>query len=215
MPATVQSRERPEKILVAMYRLSNGTTSLLKYEDIVVESFRLFPDEFALRGYPEFPDSSDIHKPLYGPLKRGGLIRSGSKRFGLTAKGVEVARSLVDAAGARIEEQRDPRRISRDIAAEVNRMHESAAAKLFADGKQDRILDTDLFSFLGCTVRTSRNDFLGRLRTTKEAINTSLELGYPTPESAELLRGVWTEMSIKFKHLLVREGQDFEWEIKR
>ncbi len=66
-------RERPEKILVAMYALTDGETRMLSYEDIVVKAFELFPDEFALRGYPNFPDASDIHKPLYGPLRRAGL----------------------------------------------------------------------------------------------------------------------------------------------
>ena len=45
--------ERPEKILVAMYRLAHGRTSPLKYEDIVVKAFELFPEEFALRGYSQ------------------------------------------------------------------------------------------------------------------------------------------------------------------
>ena len=52
-----------------MYRLAHGHTSALKYEDIVVKAFELYPEEFALRGYSQYPDSSDIHKPLYGPLK--------------------------------------------------------------------------------------------------------------------------------------------------
>ena len=51
-----------------MYELAGGTTKSLKYEDIVVKAFERFPDEFALRGYPQFPDASDIHKPLYGLL---------------------------------------------------------------------------------------------------------------------------------------------------
>ena len=63
------SRERPEKILVAMHRLAEGGTEFLRYEDIVVKAFEMFPDEFALRGHSRFSDSSDIHKPLYGILK--------------------------------------------------------------------------------------------------------------------------------------------------
>src|ERR1043166_4572614 len=79
-----RNHERPEKILVAMHRLSSGTTKMLKYEDIVVEAFKVFPDEFALRGYSQYPDSSDVHKPLYGILKRNGLVRAAHKTFGLT-----------------------------------------------------------------------------------------------------------------------------------
>jgi len=79
--AISHSHERPEKILVAMSRLANGSTKPLKYEDIVVQAFEMFPKDFALRGYPNYPDSSDIHKPLYGILKRRGLVRAAHKTF--------------------------------------------------------------------------------------------------------------------------------------
>src|SRR5687768_6324691 len=98
MPTLVKNRERPQKILVAMFLLSEGSTKPLKYEDIVVKAFLKFPDDFALRGYPEYPDSSDIHKPLYGVLKRQGLIRSGDKSFSLTERGVTEAARLLGKA---------------------------------------------------------------------------------------------------------------------
>ena len=47
-----KAQQRPLKILVAMHDLSGGTTKSLKYEDIVVRAFEMFPEEFALRGYP-------------------------------------------------------------------------------------------------------------------------------------------------------------------
>src|SRR5258708_39436702 len=108
-------RERPEKILVAMHQLARGNTEFLKCEDIVVEAFRMFPDEFALRGHPEYPDSSDVHKPLYGVLKRHGLVRAAEKRFCLTPRGVEVAERLRERAGASLNEIRDPERLTRDV----------------------------------------------------------------------------------------------------
>jgi hypothetical protein len=78
---------RPEKILVAMFQLSDGTNKPLEYEDIVVKSWELFPDEFGLRKYVhKYPDSSDQHKPLYGPLKDKGYVLSGNKKFRLTEK---------------------------------------------------------------------------------------------------------------------------------
>src|SRR5436309_8563380 len=119
-------RERPEKILVAMYRLSNGHTEFLEYEDIVVKAFEMFPDEFALRGYPQFPDSSDVHKPLYGMLKRRGLVRAAHKTFALTSKGVETAQRLAETAGVSLDEARSADRMTRDVKTEVDRMLASA-----------------------------------------------------------------------------------------
>lgn len=78
---------RPEKILVAMYQLSNGTNQPLEYEDIVVKSWELFPDEFGLRKYVhKYPDSSDQHKPLYGPLKTKDLFCRETRNSGLRKK---------------------------------------------------------------------------------------------------------------------------------
>ena len=86
---------RPEKLLVAMYQLANGTSLPLEYEDIVVKSWQLFPDEFGLRKYANlYPDSSDQHKPLYGPLKDRGFVLSGNKKFRLTEKGIAYAGEL-------------------------------------------------------------------------------------------------------------------------
>ena len=161
MTARPTSKERPKMILVAMFKLSSGQPKPLKYEDIVVKAFEMFPKEFALRGYPNFPDSSDIHKPLYGPLKRQGLIRSANKMFALTPRGVEIAKQLIELAGASLEEvMSDGRRITRTQQAEVERMLTSEAHKLFANAESGRILDTDFYRFIGCTVRTPRNEFL-------------------------------------------------------
>ena len=74
--------ERPQKILLTMLELSGGTTKSLKYEDIVVGAFKKFPDEFALRGYPEYPDSSDIHKPLYASVDTSNPASRGHPKSG-------------------------------------------------------------------------------------------------------------------------------------
>ena len=165
---------RPEKILVAIFKLAKGTTKPCRYEDIVVKSFELFPQDFQLRGYPQYPDSSDIHKPLYGPLKQHGLVRAANKMFALTEKGLTRAREL----GATINGNGGSKaeRLTRDVVQEVNRLKATTAVRLFLEGKRDKILDTDFYAYLGATVRTERNDFLGRLHAVGEAVNTAARL---------------------------------------
>lgn len=78
-----------------MFQLSGGGNLPLEYEDIVVKSWQLFPEEFGLRKYVhQYPDSSDQHKPLYGPLKDKGYVLSGNKKFRLTEKGIAYANEL-------------------------------------------------------------------------------------------------------------------------
>ena len=166
--------QRPDKIIIAMYDLAGGTSKPLKYEDIVVKAFELYPQDFGLRGYPKFPDSSDIHKPLYGPLKRAGYVLTGSKQFMLTPKGVERGKLL--SSEERGQSKITRQRLSRDKETEVNRIFQTEALQLFLTGKEDKILDTDLYSYLAVTVRTARNEFLGRLRTVEDAVTSAAEI---------------------------------------
>ena len=199
-----RSHERPEKILVAMYQLSEGTTKPLKYEDIVVRAFKLFPDEFALRGYPEYPDSSDIHKPLYGTLKKFGFVRSAHKNFALTVRGVEEGARLAGFAGESLKEVRSGDRLRRDVKGELDRALRSDAFQLFTSERQAKILDTDFYAFLGCTVRTPRNDFLGRLNTVEEALREAVRLAYPSAEGADLLNRAWIFLREQFRPQIER-----------
>ena len=143
----------------------------MRYEDIVVKAFNLYPADFGLRGYPEFPDSSDIHKPLYGPLKRAGLVTTGNKQFRLTPKGIEYAKRLGNNGTPR--RRLSSERLTRDKEAELNRIYKTEAFSLFSQGRTNEILDTDFYGYLGVTVRTGRNEFLGRLRVLEEAVNSA------------------------------------------
>jgi hypothetical protein len=159
----------------------------------------MFPDEFALRGHPEYPDSSDVHKPLYGVLKRQGLIKSAQKQFALTARGVQVAEKLVLGAGDTLEKNRSPERLSRDVQLELDRMLSVEAFRLFAAGEKERILDTDFYTFLGCTVRTGRNDFIGRMNACDAAIKAAVQLEKPSLATARHLAELFRYSKQRFK----------------
>ena len=203
---TKQSHERPQKILVAMLGLSDGTTRFLKYEDIVVKAFEMFPDEFALRGHPQFPDSSDIHKPLYSVLKRKGLVRSAHKSFALTALGISLAQQLAQVAGNHLSAKRDPNRMPRDAEVEMDRMTRSEAFRLFSTGQSERMLDTDFYGFLGCTVRTSPNDFFGRVTTIESALALGRKLSHPDRNTADELANTWKFLANRFRDLIERKA---------
>lgn len=157
------SLSKPQKILSVMFELSKGDSKALQYEDIVVRAFHRYPEDFQLRGYPQYPDSSDIHKPLYS-MKRDGLVRSANKSFLLTPRGLDVARTLLNVAGP----ARD--RLTKSEENEINRILKSQVCQLFQKGEIDRILDTDFYEYLGVSVRTAKGDFLGRLATVEQAV---------------------------------------------
>jgi hypothetical protein len=157
------SLSKPQKILSVMFQLSKGDSKPLQYEDIVVTAFHRYPEDFQLRGYPQYPDSSDIHKPLYS-MKRNGLVRSANKSFQLTPRGMDVARTLLNVA----EAGRD--RLTKPEENEINRILKSQVFELFQKGEIDKILDTDFYEYLGVSVRTAKGDFLGRLATVEQAV---------------------------------------------
>ncbi len=159
-----------------MLRLSDGTSHALEYEDIVVQAWKLFPEDFGLRKYvQEYPDASDIHKPLYGPLKERGFVLSGNKQakgnkmFKLTERGVAYAQELEKVQRGIVSFDKlsqpaaTPDRLSRDKEAELKRILETDSYRLFVTGQREKILDTDFYSYLAATVRTERREFLGRL----------------------------------------------------
>jgi hypothetical protein len=194
-PASSKGRERQEKILQAIYAASGGTTKVCAYETIVVEAWKLWPEEFGLRGYVhEYPDSSDLHKPLYGPLKRDGFVRSpGTKKFGLTERGL--------AAVERIKRgpDRGPQRgrLERDEKAEILRLAERPAIRMLAS--PDDLLDTDLYDFYGVTVRTKPAEFAGRVRTVDTAIDAAVMAKDPSIDLEKVAMVVATRDALKNK----------------
>jgi len=201
MPAA--SSDRLMIILQAMFDLSKGTTKPLDYEDMVVRAWELSPKEFGLRKYPQHPDSSDLHKPLYGPLKKKGLVQNADKRFALTAKGVEVMKTLLSGKTADLDKGD---RIGRAEKHEVERMLKTEGWKLFVQGQTKDILDTDFFVFVGTTVRAKRGDFEGRLTTTREAIESAVKYGHPDPRVAARLMEMWSYLSSQHAGLIQKVG---------
>ncbi len=197
--------QRPDKILVTMNVLSQSSSKPLRYEDIVVRAFELFPEDFALRGYPKYPDSSDIHKPLYGPLKRAGYVLAGNKQFRLTQKGLARAKQL--SALGKGSDKGTAERLTRDKEVELHRIFQTEAFQLFSTSQGEQILDTDFYAYLGVTVRTPRNDFLGRLNTVEEAVKTAATIS-KDPKSKHALE-LHQFVTRKFSDLIeqVRRGK--------
>lgn len=164
------SLSQAEKVLLALYELSKGTKESIRYEEIVVSVFKMFPADFHLKGFPEYPDSGDIvHKKLYD-FRKQGLVQAGNKMFALTDKGLVAAERLKKAIkGLNVHETS---RLSRDIDKEVGRITNTAGFNLFVSGEKESIVDTDFFEYLGTAVRTGRNDFIGRLKTIEDVIKS-------------------------------------------
>jgi hypothetical protein len=164
---------RTDKILVVLYELSRGTTKNLHYEDIVVALFKKYPKDFAMRGYPRYPDSEGVNHEFYrGDMKKSGKINYSNKIFSLTDKGLNYVEKLFDSSTDKKTVHAE--KLSRFANKEIERIRRTEGFKLFVESKTEKLTDTDFYTYLGTTPRTLKNDFLGRLNTMNEAIR---ELG--------------------------------------
>lgn len=82
--------------LFALYRLG-GAERTIDTEDVAIECWRLAPEKFSWKKYPEYPESEparsalfDAAKPKYGRLVRGRKKRTG---WMLTVNGVDYLRT--------------------------------------------------------------------------------------------------------------------------
>ena len=65
------------------------------FEDIVAQAFTLFPKRFALRGYPEWPDSAVVNKSWLRCRTDKHYIEGSVKDgFQLTPKGIKIAETV-------------------------------------------------------------------------------------------------------------------------
>gem|GEM_PF-2738499 len=188
-------RERQQMILLAIYKVARGTTRLCAYEDVVVEAWKLFPQEFGLRGYAtKYPDSSDLHKPLYGPLKRDGYVRVQNKKFGLTDSGLAAAEHLRQPDEG---ERPELGRVRRDQRIEIDRLAKKPSVALLEQGRGNELVDTDLYDFYGVTVRTKPADFTGRIATVDTAVDAAVVAQDPSIDKQRLAWVVVTRDELK------------------
>lgn len=158
---------KKEKILHVLFEMSNGSRKTLKYEDILVKLFDLYPEDFHLRGYPQYPDTSN--QSFYS-LRKEGLIQIYNKFVALTEKGQHEAKETFQQKHNQLNNM--SYKLSRDITNEINRIKKTDAFQLFIANRQEEVVDTDFFSYIGTTVRTDRTNFSARLNTLQDIMNS-------------------------------------------
>lgn len=190
-----------DKVLVAMYRASEGTTAKIPYEELVLKAWQEFPESFSLRNYPQYPDASDIHKRLYQTLKPAGLVESlGNKTFRLTDDGIQTAEEIMDRVGSGgVDRSAGLERLSRAEAAFLRHALQSQSLSLYRQGKSETLVDYDakqLFQFsTGAPLDARRR----KVQLAQRAAAKAQALGL---SGAEEVDGLVTSLITRFPRLL-------------
>lgn len=166
MTDSPKKNSRGEKMIIFLYEQGKQGKKHVRYEDMVVGLFKKYPTDFHLKGYPEFPDSGDgMHQPLY-LFKKKGYLNASNKIFSLTDRGVEYAKQLT---GKSVSIKTGDR-LSRTASTEVIRVKSLEGLVLFAKGSGSELTENDFYNYMGVTVRTPKNAFIGRLETMNAVI---------------------------------------------
>jgi hypothetical protein len=76
-----------EKILVAANGIANGVEGFTA-EELIVSAFQIYPENFSLLGFPQYPDSNRVLTQITtakrGLQRRGWIRKLGPKRYELT-----------------------------------------------------------------------------------------------------------------------------------
>jgi hypothetical protein len=132
-----------EKILLAAAVLpTDGFTA----EDLVVATFKRFPKDFCLMGFPDYPDSNKILTQITtsrrGLKKRGWLAQIGTKRYQITGEGrrhLEILRPEREREGIHVPD--------RDIADMLKHWIRSDAFQKFKLGKIEEVSEREALAY--------------------------------------------------------------------
>ena len=195
---------KSEMILVALYKLYQQKNTRITLEDVAVKAWELYPKDFCMRGYPQFPNV-DIPKYITKLLDRG-LVTGSVASYKITPKGVEQAEIL--AKGKQDQKGRDSKEQPRHIKTEISRLVSSKVFKYYIKDKEIDFVQSDLFDFLG----TSPRSFTSKDRTFNERYNTVVKEVIPfckkiknNDNDAKIILELWKKLSEKFGDILARK----------
>src|SRR3989338_3742651 len=87
-----ENLNKSEKILMAIYELDKVKKNKITVEDVAVKLWKLWPSEFCMRGYPQYPNN-DIQKHITKPFDNN-WVTGGVYGYKLTEKGKSYVEEL-------------------------------------------------------------------------------------------------------------------------
>lgn len=159
--------KRGQKILLFMYEFGSKEKKKIPYEDLVVGLYKKYRNDFHLKGYPEYPDSSDSTQRILYEYKKNGYISVINKVFSLTDRGIELVQSF---SSFELVENTIENRSSRVFDVEVDRIKSLEGFWLFLEGRTEEHTDSDFYKYFSITPRSSSSGFSSRIATINSVI---------------------------------------------
>jgi len=164
-------------VTFAVYFLSQHGGEI-NAEDIVAACFKLFPERFQLRGYPEWPDSTVVNKRWLDCRDRGLLHGSTAGGFSLTAKGLELAEKVSAILTGMQRQFIKPglEKVSGEMRTRAGRFvlsleSSEAFQKFLINGPSANISEFDFRNMLLCTMESSATTLRNNLEQFRQYVS--------------------------------------------
>lgn len=200
---------KQRKILEVVYHLEENKKlgEKITSEKVVVAAWKLFPSEFSLRGYPEYP-GEDGTRRILSNLKRQSFIKGGASYYSITDKGKNFIKRQKAIINPKKEGASDIKKIPRQIELEINRIVNSRVFSYFINGGED-FLETDLFEFLGTSSRSfkesNKTNFLSQYNLMILEVIPFCKKNLKTNEKVLKLLELWASLEDKFQDIFKNE----------
>jgi hypothetical protein len=178
-----------DKVLIALYRASNGTTDRVPFEDIVLQAWQAFPTDFGLPKNPQFPDSSVVSKRLYSDLITKRLVISLKSRvYRLSEKGVSEAQRLLGLSTERKKVEKNSAIIlNRDEEQFIESAIRSKPFSVWKTGKNEDLIDYDVRVFFRFSTGTPIKERKRRVELASDALQKATSLNMPDADELKRL----------------------------
>jgi hypothetical protein len=168
-------------VLLAIYRVSQTVGNRIPFEDLVIQAWKDYPDQFSLRNHPEHPDSYRVYNRIYTTLiTERWLVSLRKQIYRLTDKGIDIARELESRSSVKEKERTTkPTSFTRDEEEFFNHAVRSRALATWKQNKKTDLIDYDARLFFQFSTGTPVRERKRKLENAREAIEKAVALGLP------------------------------------
>jgi hypothetical protein len=186
---TLDDLSHADKVLIALYRVSNGTTDRVPFENLVLQAWRDFPVDFSLPNHPEHPDSYVISKRIYSDLITNRLAVSlKNKTYRLSEKGVFEAQKILGLASISPKGNKNiDIQLNRDEKQFLDNALRSKTFAVWKKGNKQDLIDYDVRVFFQFSTGTPIKERKRRVETAEDALKKALALGLPEVDELKKL----------------------------
>lgn len=168
-------------VLLAIYRVSQMVGNRIPFEDLVIQAWKDYPEQFSLRNHPEHPDSYRVYNRIYTTLiTERWLVSLRKQVYRLTDKGMDIAQGLESRSSVKNKEETiKPNSLTRDEEEFFNHAVRSRALATWKQNKKAYLIDYDARLFFQFSTGTPVRERKRKLENARDAIEKAVALGLP------------------------------------